>query len=268
MLRLGSSARMGRRHISSTIDADEVRKFANLNWHAEGGGNNDAARELKKMHLTRLEALKEVLRGSTRLNALTLGRVDGFTALDVGCGGGLMATSLKGELGAKRVLGIDASESGIRSARERSLKDSLDIEYKNISPEQLDPSKEKFDLVCALEVVEHVSDRDAFIKSCADLCRGVLVVSTMNRTLASWTLAIAAAEHVAGLVPKGTHDWRKFVNVEEIEEAVVHRRGMNVFHTEEIVKLIYNPISASWSYAKNVNESVYPMCNYMYFASV
>ena len=257
---------------TSTVDSNEVRKFANLNWWGRQAGKegNDAANQLKVMHDARVKAIREAIEASPRLKSLIFQKPGGFSALDVGCGGGLMTTTLKSDFGASRVLGIDASETGINAATSYAKQHELDIDYQCTSPEKLDPSKAKFDLVCALEVVEHVSDRDAFLQSCANLCEGVLVVSTMSRSLSSWLLAIAAAEHVARMVPRGTHDWRKFVNVSEIEESIVHRKfaGKKQFHTEALIKLIYNPVTGSWTYSRNDSESFMPLCNYIYIASV
>lgn len=255
---------------SSSIDSREVRKFDNLNWWGKDGKGDDAAEALKAMHATRVKAIRTAIEMSPRMRKMIFDRPNGFSALDVGCGGGLMATSLKKDYGATRVMGIDASATGIAAATEQARKQGLDIDYRNVSPEQLDMSQNQFDLVCALEVVEHVTDRAAFLKSCARLSKGVLVVSTMDRTLMSWLLAIAAAEHVAQLVPKGTHDWRKFVSVREIEESIVHEQvdKRKRFNTECIIKLVYNPVTRSWSYSMGAESSFSPLCNYIYIASL
>jgi len=94
-----------------------------------------------------------------------------------------------------------------------------------------------------------------------------MIISTMNRTLVSWTLAIAAAEHLARMVPVGTHDWRKFVTISEIEESLVHNPSRNAprLHSEAVVGLIYNPLTRTWSYSMN-NDLLSPTCNYIYFA--
>lgn len=253
------------------MDASEVRKFAGLQWWS-GNSSDDAANALRQMHGTRLQAIKETLSSSSRLRDLTLNKPGGFTALDVGCGGGLMTMSLKRDLGAGKVLGIDPNPSGIEAARAQAVKEGLDINFELCTTQDLVKRGEKFDVVCSLEVIEHVSDKNAFLEQCVELCNGVLILSSMKRNLTSWALAIAAAEHVAGIVPKGTHDWRKFVNISEIEEVVVHQRRPNSnkrFHTEAIIRLDYNPLSKKWSYAKTAGSgSPIPVCNYIYIAAV
>lgn len=246
----------------STVDASEVRKFENLSWWGTESG--DASQALFNMHKTRVGALQGVLRSSPRMSDMTLNKAGGYTALDVGCGGGLLSESLRSELGASKVMGIDANANGIEQATKHAEQRGLDIQYRVSSPEALRKEGERFDLVCALEVVEHTADPGAFLKACTDLCKGVLVVSTINRSALSWILAIGAAEHVAGLVPKGTHDWGKFMRVREIENHVVHENP-NRFHTEAVVGLVYNPLTKQWSESRN--QLVSSTCNYMYFAS-
>jgi 2-polyprenyl-6-hydroxyphenyl methylase/3-demethylubiquinone-9 3-methyltransferase len=252
------------------VDQKEVKKFANLNWWGRNNDNSedDAARALKNMHDARVNAIRHMILSSRRMRSFTFDKPGGFTALDVGCGGGIMTSTLKADFKASRVIGIDASSSGIEAARSEAKRKMLDIEYQLASPEELTGSNQKFDLVCALEVVEHVSDRDKFLKACAELCDGVMIVSTMNRTLASWALAIGAAEHLTRMVPRGTHDWRKFVTVEEIEDSLIHSPTKNMprLHTEGIVGLVYNPFFRTWSASPN-NDLLSPICNYVYFAS-
>ncbi|CAM9322438.1 unnamed protein product [Discosporangium mesarthrocarpum] len=164
--------------------------------------------------------------------------------LDVGCGGGLLSESLA-RLGA-RVVGVDPSPENVSVAAAHAAGDPLTrgIIYKAVQAEELVLQGETFDLVTSLEVIEHVEDQEAFLSALAGLTRpgGMLVLSTINKTLKSFILAVVGAEYVAGLVPAGTHDWRKFIGPHEIEEALA-RRG---FGSTEACGLVYDPLSGRW----------------------
>ena len=146
----------------------------------------------------------------------TLGREpQGLRTLDVGCGGGLLAEPMA-RLGAA-VTGIDAAPSNIAVARLHAVESGLSIDYRSQSAEQLAAAGERFDVVLALEVIEHVADVDAFLAACAGLLdeRGLLVVATLNRTAKAFALAIVGAEYLLGWLPRGTHDWQRFVRPSE-----------------------------------------------------
>ncbi|MGI9083273.1 MAG: bifunctional 2-polyprenyl-6-hydroxyphenol methylase/3-demethylubiquinol 3-O-methyltransferase UbiG [Candidatus Fonsibacter lacus] len=136
-----------------------------------------------------------------------------LSLLDVGCGGGLIAEPMT-RLGAK-VTGIDASEKNINVAKFHAEQMNLKINYLCATPENLN---EQFDVILCLEIIEHVADVDLFIKSCAKLLKkdGIIFFATLNRTAKSFLFAIVGAEYILNWLPKGTHDWNKFLKPSEI----------------------------------------------------
>ncbi len=182
----------------------------------------------------------------------------GLSVLDIGCGGGLIAEPMR-RLGFA-VTAVDASSENIGTARAHAEQMGLDIAYRAATVEQLEAEGAgPFDLVLTLEVIEHVADPEAFIRTCARLVKpgGMLIVATLNRTLKSLALGKVAAEYVLRWVPAGTHDWRQFLKPDEIR----------LMLSEEPVAvsgpygLVYNPLADSWS------ESGDAGINYMMIAT-
>ena len=144
--------------------------------------------------------------------------------LDIGCGGGLMSEPLA-RLGAK-VVAIDSSKESLLVARQHAKERGLSIDYRNKALEEMEQEMEQeetkegktFDLLCAMEVIEHVDDPRRFLEQAARLLKkeGIFVLSTLNRTAESWVKGILVAERVLGLVPRGTHAWNKFVAPDEL----------------------------------------------------
>ena len=148
------------------------------------------------------------------------GRVKGLRVLDIGCGGGLVCEPLA-RLGAT-VTGIDADAVAIEAAKAHAAGGGLKIDYRTMAAEDLlNTSAGKFDIVLALEIIEHVATREFFVRTCADLCKpgGLVIFSTLNRTPQSFALGIVAAEYILRWVPRGTHDWKQFVRPAELATA-------------------------------------------------
>lgn len=172
----------------------------------------------------------------------------GLKVLDVGCGGGLLSESMC-RLGAA-VTAIDIVDKNIRVARMHAFKQELDIEYRVASASQLLTSDRRFDLVLNMEVVEHVAQLDLFVDDCCRLVRpgGTMILSTINRTVASLLTAKFAAEYVLRWLPRGTHQWRMFRRPAELEQLLVENRLTVMDRTG--VRL--NPLNRRFSYTNSL----------------
>ena len=176
--------------------------------------------------------------------------------LDIGCGGGLLSEPMA-RLGA-RVTGVDAAARNIAVAALHAEKQGLEIDYRQGAAEALAESGNQFDIVLALEIVEHVADAPLFLKSCGRLVKpgGLLFLSTLNRTAKAWALAIAGGEYILRWLPRGTHDWQKFLKPSE----VVNGLSAGGIEAQEIVGVVYSPLSRAWSLNKSdldVNYMLY-----------
>ncbi len=164
----------------------------------------------------------------------------GARALDVGCGGGLL-TEAMARAGAT-VTGIDAGEAPLTVARLHGLESGVEVEYRHMAAEALAAEQPgSFDVVCCLEMLEHVPDPASVVRACAELVRpgGDLFFSTINRNPKAWALAVVGAEYVLGLLPKGTHDYARFIRPSELAR---HLRGANL-QLKEIAGMRYNPFT-------------------------
>ncbi len=166
----------------------------------------------------------------------------GLRILDIGCGGGLLSEPMA-RLGAE-VVGADASERNVAVARLHAGRMGLAIDYRAATAEALAAAGEGFDAVLNMEVVEHVPDPAAYIAACARLLRpgGVMLTSTISRTARSFLLAIVAAEHVLGWLPRGTHDWRKFLTPAELE-GMLRGAGLTPVDARGFV---FDPLARAW----------------------
>jgi 2-polyprenyl-6-hydroxyphenyl methylase/3-demethylubiquinone-9 3-methyltransferase len=230
-------------HQSGTVDLREVRKFANIAeqwWDPKG-----KFAPLHRMNPTRLAFLRdEVLRHFSRDAGATRRPLQGLSVIDVGCGGGLV-TEPMARMGAQ-VTGLDAAEEAIAAARRHALGVCREIEYRVGAAESLvAEAREKFDVVLALEIVEHVADLNAFLVACATLVKpgGLLIVSTINRTPEAYAFAIVAAERILRWVPVGSHDYDKLVKPEELHAALHGLMGLDV---RGPYGLVYRPLSGKW----------------------
>ena len=175
--------------------------------------------------------------------------LDGLKIADIGCGAGLVSEPIA-RLGA-RVTAIDAAERNIEIARRHAEAEGISIAYRHATPDQLSDQHGEFDLVLSLEVVEHVADLDAFLVDIAELVRpgGTLIIGTLNRTPKSFAFGIVGAEYILGLLPKGTHQWSKFVTPEEIDRKL-RQRG---FRSGACVGVSMNPVTWRWSISNDLN---------------
>ncbi len=166
----------------------------------------------------------------------------GLRLLDIGCGGGLLSEPMA-RLGAD-VVGADAAARNIPVAQIHAAQSGLAIDYRHTTAEAMAAAGERFDVVLNMEVVEHVADPLAYLTACHDLLKpgGLMVCSTLNRNPKSWLMAIVGAEHVMRWLPKGTHDWRKFITPDELRDLLV-RAG---FDPVDRKGMVFNPISWSW----------------------
>jgi 2-polyprenyl-6-hydroxyphenyl methylase / 3-demethylubiquinone-9 3-methyltransferase len=225
---------------SPSLDAEEIRRFEALakEWWDERG-------KFKALHAfnpARLTFIVEEAKRQRTIQGPAFRPLDGLAILDIGCGGGILSEPLA-RLGAV-LTGIDpvADSAGVAQAHARSL--NLDIDYRCATAEDLAREGRAFDMVIASEVIEHVADVKSFLMTCRSLCKsgGGLILSTLNRTAKSYGLAILAAERVLGLVPRGTHSWRKFIRPDELEKAL-NEAGFNLRRQSGIV---FGPLKAAW----------------------
>lgn len=225
---------------ATTVNDAEVAKFTAMAeqwWDPKG-----KFKPLHKFNPVRLSYIRDNLVRHFGRDPSSIRPFEGISILDVGCGGGLLCEPLT-RLGAK-VTGIDAAERNIRIAQIHAEQSGLDIDYRATTSEALVAAGEKYDVVLNMEVVEHVDNVPLYMKSCADLVApgGLMFTATLNRTARSWALAVIGAEYILRWLPRGTHDWKKFLTPEEIT-AQLRRNGLSVIDETGVT---FNPIADSW----------------------
>lgn len=234
------SKHRGNRKRIRTASPEEIAHFSAM---AEDWWNpNGKFRPLHQLNPVRIAYVRDSVIDCLHLDRRADHPLRGLRVIDIGCGGGLLAEPMA-RLGAT-VTGIDASEESVRIAETHARQGGLDIEYRCALPEDLAGEGRSFDIVLNMEVVEHVSDLDAFFEATTALLDpgGVTVVATLNRTLKSLALAKIGAEYVLRWLPIGTHDWRKFVRPSELCGAL-KRHGVEVLDRKGIE---YNPLTDRW----------------------
>jgi 2-polyprenyl-6-hydroxyphenyl methylase / 3-demethylubiquinone-9 3-methyltransferase len=231
----------------STIDAAEVARFAALadTWWDPAGKMG----MLHKFNPVRLGFIKEAACRRFSRDPKRLDSLAGLRVLDIGCGGGLLSEPIA-RLGAA-VVGADPAEANIEAARVHAGREGLAIDYRATTAEALADAGERFEVVLAMEVVEHVADLTLFVNRCAEMVKpgGLMVVATLNRTIKSFALAIVGAEYVLRWLPRGTHQWDKFVTPNELEIAI-EKSGMAM--TQE-TGVIYNLLADRWQLSSDMD---------------
>ena len=232
---------------AGTIDNDEVARFSRLAgqwWDPHG-----PMAPLHKFNPVRLAYIRDRAaehfdRDATRLDSLA-----GLSMLDIGCGAGILAEPLA-RLGAA-VVGADPSDSNIAVARVHAAQSGLSIDYRNTSAEALAAAGESYDVVLAMEVVEHVADVALFVDVAAAMVKpgGLLFVATLNRTVKSFALAIVGAEYILRWLPRGTHQWDKFVTPNELE-ITLEQSGLRIAAETGV---IYNLLADRWQLSSDMD---------------
>ena len=235
------------RFSDATVDEREVARFAAL--AAEWWDPRGHMGMLHKFNPTRLAYIRDTACRHFNRDPKARKCLDGLRVLDIGCGAGILCEPLC-RLGAA-VLGADPAEANIAAARLHAQRGGLTIGYRATTAEALAAAGETFDLVLAMEVVEHVADLSAFVRCCAGMVRpgGLMVTATINRTLKSFALAIVGAEYVLRWLPRGTHRWDKFVTPNELE-AVQKRNGL---HTIDERGVVYNILLDAWQLSSDMD---------------
>jgi 2-polyprenyl-6-hydroxyphenyl methylase/3-demethylubiquinone-9 3-methyltransferase len=223
---------------TSTISPEEVEKFSRIaeEWWDENG----KFKPLHRMNPMRIEYIRNKTCTHFGKDAAVIKPLAGLSLLDVGCGGGLLCEPFT-RLGAA-VTGIDASEKNIKVASLHAEKMGLKIDYRCTAAEAM---SEQYDVVLAMEIVEHVADVPTFLKAVSALVKpgGILFMSTLNRTIKSYAMAIVGAEYILRWLPRGTHDWKKFVKPAELCGGL-RNEGLNIQH---MTGTVFNPLNQHWS---------------------
>lgn len=224
----------------STVDHDEVERFSAL--AAEWWDPRGKMAPLHKFNPVRIGYIRDQAAARFGRDPKRLDSMKGLRVLDIGCGGGILAEPLA-RLGAT-MWGIDPSETNVAAAKQHAEQSDLAIDYRCTTAEALAEKGEMFDIVLAMEVVEHVADVPLFVKSCAALVKpdGLTIAATINRTLKSFALAIVGAEYILRWLPVGSHRWDKFVTPNELEIAM-EQSGLRVLHEQGV---IYNILADRW----------------------
>ncbi len=225
----------------TTVDPAEVAKFEAM--AAEWWDPKGKFAPLHMMNPIRLDYITSQIAYEFDRDLTKDAPFAGLRLLDIGCGGGLLSEPMA-RLGAT-VVGADAAERNIPVARLHAEQSGLDIDYRHITAEEMAAAGEAFDVVLNMEVVEHVASPPAYLTACQQLLKpgGLMVCSTLNRNPKSFAAAIVGAEWVMRWLPKGTHDWSKFITPDELYQMIADA-GLDPVDRKGFV---FNPISWQWS---------------------
>ena len=225
---------------AGTVDAEEIAKFEAM--AAEWWDLNGKFKPLHMLNPCRLDYITTQIATEFNRDLTAAKPFDELRILDIGCGGGLLSEPMA-RLGAD-VVGADAAERNIPVARVHAEQSGLKIDYRHTTAEAMAEAGEAFDVVLNMEVVEHVASPPAYLRACHDLLKpgGLHICSTINRNPKSYMVAIIGAEHVMRWLPKGTHEWSKFITPDELFDLLrvaglepVDRKGF-----------VFNPVSWGW----------------------
>ncbi len=247
----------GRLNLASaaSVDAAEVAGFEAL--AAEWWDPDGHFRPLHRFNPIRIGFIRDHASAHFGRAPTAPNPFDGLTLLDIGTGGGLVAEPMA-RLGAQ-VTGIDPSEKNIAIARAHGAAMGLELNYRATTAEQMAAEGRRYDIVLALEVVEHVADMGVFLEAAAALVApgGIFFAATLNRTARAYALAILGAEYVMGWLPRGTHDWKKFVTPDELTTAL---EGCGL-RMSTVSGVVYNPLTRAWRLSSDTGVT------YMVFAT-
>lgn len=240
---------------SASLDPAEVAKFTA--WAAEWWDPTGKFAPLHKFNPVRLSFIRAEAGSHFGRDPKALRPFEGLSLLDIGCGGGLLSEPMA-RLGFA-VTGADASARNIGTAKAHAAQSQLPITYRAATAENLVEEGLSFDVVLNMEVVEHVADVTAYLQACAKLVKpgGLTVVATLNKTLKSLALAKIGAEYVLRWLPRGTHDWNRFIPPTELK-AALEQTGLNILKTQGVS---FDPLGWDWRLSSDVDV------NYMVVAS-
>ena len=233
---------------TNTINKKEIEKFSQIAeewWDPDG-----KFKPLHKFNPIRISYIKNNIISSFKLNASDNKPLKKVKILDVGCGGGLLSEPMC-RLGGE-VVGIDASSKNINVAELHAKKNNLNIKYLCSSPENLN-TKDKFDVILNMEIIEHVEDVNFFLESCSKLLKknGIMFVATLNKTLKSYLFAIVGAEYILRWLPIGTHEWEKFIKPTDLTNLLKRYN----FSLDSLDGMKFNIIKDEWKLSsdKSIN---------------
>jgi 2-polyprenyl-6-hydroxyphenyl methylase / 3-demethylubiquinone-9 3-methyltransferase len=233
--------------MNSSVDDTEVERFSR--YGADWWDPRGPMAALHKFNPVRLAYIRDKAAERFAREPKKLDCLKGLRMLDIGCGGGILSEPLA-RLGAQMV-GADPSKENIAVAIAHAQESGVAVDYRATTAEELAAAGERFDVVLAMEVVEHVVDVNAFVAICASMVKpgGLMIAATLNRTLKSFALAIVGAEYVLRWLPRGTHQWDKFVTPNELELAFEHG-GLRVIGERGV---IYNPFADRWQLSSDMD---------------